>query len=187
MTACDVRVIGPLVLLILMSSTVSTDAQESPAPGENPSPKIEIGAQLMHFVRSGPVGAGVRVTQAKGDRFSLEFELDATRSRPQDDQISWFYSLQLKQLFGVSRRTGSGIFASYGLAGLVVRTYSPRGYRSGLIPPIYPIVGLGWQHALSRYAALRVDAQLMFPYAEAVGIAPRFSGGVSIPIGGYRR
>jgi hypothetical protein len=58
----------------------------------------------MRFVRSGPVGAGVRVTQAKGDRFRLEFELDATRSRPQDDQISWFYSLQLNQMFGVSRK-----------------------------------------------------------------------------------
>ena len=133
------------------------------------------------------MGVGVRVTQAKSDRFSLEFELDATRSRPQDDQVIWFYSLQLNHLFGPSRRTGSRIYASYGLAGLVVRTYSPRGHRSGLIPPIYPIVGLGWQRAISRYAAFRVDAQLMFPYGEAVGITPRLSGGVSIPIGGYRR
>jgi hypothetical protein len=187
MTTPCANAIGPLVALLLLGSMVSAEAQEGGTTRENQSPKVEIGVQLMHFVRSGPVGAGVRVNQAKRDRFRLEFELDATRSRPQDDQISWFYSLQLNQLFGASRQTGSGIFASYGLAGLVVRTHSSRGHRSTLIPPIYPIVGVGWQHAISRYAALRVDAKLMFPFAEVVSITPRFSGGVSIPIGAYRR
>ena len=176
-----------LISVLAVEAVLLGRATARAQPPEDSGPRVEIGAQITQFLRSGPIGAGLRLTQARTNRFSVELEVNATRSRPQDDQINWYYAVQLKQGFDTLRRTGSGLFATYGVAGFVVRTYSPRGGQNSLVPPIFPFVGLGSQRVIARYAAVRGDAQVIVGYGETVAALPRLSASISIPIGGYRR
>jgi hypothetical protein len=68
-------------------------------------------------------------------------------------------------------RVGSGEFD-------VVGRRSAGGFQPAfVIPPILPIVGAGWQRAVGKYVAIRVDGQFLIgPFEGAIAV-PRISGG----------
>jgi hypothetical protein len=103
------------------------------------------------------------------------------------EQVIWFFFWQVKQILW-SEGTSSSLFATYGTAGLTGRTpVSPSRLDTWLLPPILPIVGIGWQQVVAKYMAIRGDGQLVIGPFEGGNLVPRISVGVSIPIGGYRR
>jgi len=197
MTARHIRVISPLAVALLLGSIVSADAQDRFPAVEEPPPKVEIGLAGSGVLMSGTTyGPGVRVSAARDHRFSVEFEVDwielgrRMRYRKSTDQPIWFYFWQVKHTLNTRDESGPRLFATYGTAGLVSRGSEGVGtsarFTSEFLPPLFPMIGFGGQQVVAKHAAVRVDAQLVWTFTEIV-VMPRFSVGVSIPIGGYRR
>jgi hypothetical protein len=185
MTAPCAPMIRRLVVLLLLTSSASADAQDT---RPNRSPNVEIGAAISSGFPS-PVGLGVRVTGGRGGRFSVEGELDwtdALNTRHYADQFVWFFFWQVKQTLWSDG--ASSLFATYGSAGWIERQSVPPGRLRLLpIPPILPIVGIGGQKVVAKYIAIRGDAQLLlWPFENGIAV-PRISAGVSVPIRGYAR
>ena len=183
--------IGSLVVLLVLGSMASVDAQDSQSTGANPSPNVEIGAAISGlFASSGMLGPGLRITGGNGGRFSVEAGLDWTdafNAQDNSEQVMWFYFWQVKQTLR-SRGNSSSLFATYGTAGLTGRTFvSPGRLDTWLLPPILPMAGIGWQQVVAKYMAFRVDGQLVLGPFEGGSGVPRISVGVSIPIRGYIR
>ena len=156
MTASSALVIGPMVTLLLLASIGSVNAQNTDAVGKTSSPSVEIGTGLSGlFPSAGLLGPTLRVTGGNGGRFSLEGGVDWTDAfNPQDlsEQVMWFYFWQVKHTLRSDRT--SSLFASYGTAGLTGRTLvSPGQVDAWLLPPILPIVGLGWQRVVATRMA----------------------------------
>jgi hypothetical protein len=189
MTAICAPVIGPLVVLLFLGSMGSADAQDSPPTGGNPAPTVEIGTAISGLFASGTLaGVGLRITGGNRGRFSVEGQLDWTDALNTRDseQVIWFFFWQVKQTLW-SEGTSSSLFATYGTAGLSGRTpVSPGRLDSWLLPPILPIIGIGWQQVVAKYMAIRGDGQLVIRPFEGGSLVPRISVGVSIPIRGYR-
>jgi hypothetical protein len=216
MPASSFKRIGPLVGLLTLGAAASAVAQPGPPPRvfcavgwEDRSPVIEahptleVGATTSGFRPHLTYGLGVRVGKPIGQRFAFEVEfdwMDLNRTRRLSDQLSWFYFLQARQSLAGRNRKQPALFLTYGTAGWIERSSAKREitlpdgrrvgiphFRAYLMPPIFPIVGLGGQRVISRYAAVRVDAQLLLLYGGLRPATGRFSAGVSIPIGAYRR
>ena len=189
MTARYVRVIGALAVVLVLSLARSAGAQDRSAAVEAPSPKVEFGAVTSGFLPPAHTyGLGVRVSKTIDDRFSFEAELDwmeLGRKWRFPDQVIWLYFWQVKQALA-THGSGPRFFVTYGTAGWVERTsHDGKRFDSGFIPPLAPMLGFGGDHVVAKHAAVRVDAQLVWLLGTLV--QPRFSGGVSIPIGGYQR
>ena|SRR5687767_5450099 len=185
MTAPQPFLIRPLVVLLLLTSSASADAQDT---HPNRSPNVEIGAAISSVFPS-PVGLGLRVTGGRGGRFSVEGGLDwtdAQNTRHYADQLVWFYFWQMKQTLWSDG--ASGLFATYGSAGWIERqSVAPGRLRLLPIPPFLPIVGMSAQKVVAKYIAIRGDGQLLvWPFESGIAV-PRISAGVSVPIGGYAR
>lgn len=185
MTAPRASTIRRLVVLLLLTSTASAGAQETPA---NRLPDFEMGAAMSSGFPS-PVGVGLRVTGGRGGRYSVEAGIDwtdALNRRHYADQIVWCYFWQMRQTLWSDR--ASSVFATYGTAGWIERQSVPPGRLRPLpIPPILPIVGIGGQKIIARYMAIRGDVQLLvWPFERGIAV-PRLGAGVSVPIRGYAR
>jgi len=185
MTTPRTSKITRLVVLLLLTSTASAGAQDTPA---NRLPDLEIGVAMSSGFPS-PVGVGLRVTGGRGGRFSVEGRIDWTDARNSQhyaDQLVWCYFWQLRQTLWSDAATS--VFATYGSAGWIERQSVPPGRLRLLpIPPILPMVGIGGQKIIAKYIAIRGDVQL-FVWPSGSGIAaPRLSGGLSVPIRGYAR
>jgi hypothetical protein len=191
MPAPCVRVIGHLVLSLLLSSVGSANAQDSPPIAEKPSPKVEIGAAISGLLfPSGLAGVGLRISGGNGGRFSVEGAVDWTdafQTYRDSEQVIWLFFWQVNQTLW-SGRNSSRLFVTYGTAGFTGRTFvAPGRLDSWFLPPILPIVGIGGEHVLAKYMAIRGDGQLLVgPFEGGAGV-PRISVGVSIPIRGYAR
>jgi hypothetical protein len=188
MTAPCTLVIRRLVVLVFLASIAPAHAQDIGPARENWSPGVEIGAAITSGFPSA-VGLGLRVTRASR-RFSVEGGLDwtdALNKQHYADQLVWFFFWQVKQTLW-SDGTSTRLFATYGTAGWIERQRVPPGrLRLVVIPPILPIVGIGWQRVVAKYVVIRVDGQLAFwPFEGGIAV-PRISAGMSVPIGGYTR
>jgi hypothetical protein len=135
---------------------------------------------------------GVRTTIHGNGRTALELQLDwsdVLRDQRYVDQQTWFYSWQARHSFA-HREPRSALFFSYGTLGWVQREQeygNPDGFNSAVILPFLPLVGLGGQRVLGAHAAIRGDVQfLLWPF-ETGAVHPRLSGGVTIPLGRFRR
>jgi hypothetical protein len=173
-------VIGSLIALLLVSAVWSADAQPAVSPSS-----VEVTAAVSGFPGSRMLGLGLRVAAGKGGRASVEGGLDwtdALNSVHFADQITWFVFWQVKHTLRTDG-TSSRVFATYGTAGWIERTSVPPGRLSSVIlPPILPIVGAGWQRAVGKHMAIRIDGQFLIgPFEGAIAV-PRVSGGVSIPL-----
>jgi hypothetical protein len=189
MTAPCALVIRRLVVLVFLISIASADAQDTRPTSEKSSPSMEIGAAISSGYPS-VVGLGLRVTGGNGGRFSVEGGLDwtdALNKQHYADQLVWFFFWQMKQTLW-SDAASSRLFATYGTAGWIERQSVPPGrLRLLAIPPILPIVGIGWQQVVGKYVAVRIDGQLLlWPFEGGIAL-PRVSAGVSVPIRGYPR
>jgi hypothetical protein len=185
MTGPCVPMIRRLVVLLLLTSIASADAQDT---HPNRSPNMEIGAAISSVFPS-PVGLGLRVTGARGGRFSVEGGIDwtdALNTRHYADQLVWFFFWQIKQTLWSDG--ASSVFATYGSAGWIEWQSVPPGRLRLLpIPPFVPIVGISAQKVVAEFIAIRVDGQLLvWPFESGIAV-PRISAGVSVPIGGYAR
>jgi hypothetical protein len=183
MPASCARMIGPLAVVLFLASAVSADAQDNRPIGGNPPPNVEIGTVISGLFTSGSLlGLGLRVTGGNGGRFSVEGGLDwtdALNTHYDSEQVIWFFFWQVKQTLW-SDGTSSSLFATYGTAGFTGRTtVSPGHLDTWLLPPILPMVGIGWQQVVG-------DGQLVVGPFEGGNAVPRITVGVSIPIGGYR-
>lgn len=189
MTARDVNVIGVLAVALSLGKAGPATAQ-SVTTG---SPKVEIGGVVSGFPGSRVLGLGLRVTSVNSGRFAVEGEIDWTDALHEQhyvDQITWFFSWQVKHI--LQSEGASTLFATYGTAGWIERSQSPQSFVQGrfdsnLIPPFLPIVGMGWQRVVGEHVAIRVDGQLLIGPFEGANVIPRAGGGVSIPVGRYRR
>jgi hypothetical protein len=171
-----VSLAGPLAVVLSLTSAVSADAQDSTAP-ENPTPTVEIGIGASGLPAVGIYGPGVRVSIARKQPFAFELGMDWTdlgRKERYVDQIIGFYFWQVKHVLNTRDKAGPRLFATYGTAGWFER-----------VPPLFPVIGFGGQQVIAKHAAVRVEAQLIVLWGE-VPVTGRLSGGVSIPIGGYR-
>jgi hypothetical protein len=177
-------VIGSLIALLLVSSVWSADAQPVVAR-EHSSSSVEVTAAVSGFPGSRVLGLGLRVAAGKRGRASVEGGLDwtdALNSVHFADQITWFFFWQVKHTLWTDG-TSSRVFATYGTAGWIERRSVPSGRLKGsIVPPLLPIVGAGWQRAVGRYVAIRIDGQFLFGPFEGSIAVPRVSGGVSIPL-----
>jgi hypothetical protein len=118
----------------------------------------------------------------------LELGIDWTelgRKERYVDQLISFYFWQVKQTLATHQEAGPRFFVTYGTAGFAERTSEGVGantrFKPAFIPPLFPVLGFGAQHVVARYAAVRVDAQLIVLWGE-VPVTGRLSAGVSIPI-----
>jgi hypothetical protein len=183
--------------LLAVVPVASAHAQGRSQAIEQPPLKAEIGLVGAGFLLSGSpftYGPGLRVSTARDHRFSFEIGVDwmelAQRMRrypKSSDQVMWFYFWQMKHALNTRDESGPRLFAAYGTAGLVLRGLQGFGsdarFTSELIPPLFPMIGFGGQHVVAKHAAVRVDAQLVWTFTGIV-VMPRFSAGMSIPIGG---
>ena len=176
-------VIGSLVAWLLISSVWSAEAQ--PASGQHSASSVELTPTVSGFPGGSILGLGLRVTAGKGGRASVEGGLDwtdALNTEHYADQMTWFFFWQVKHTVWTDG-TSSRLFATYGTAGWIERQSVPPGrLEPAIIPPILPIVGAGWQRVVGRYAAIRIDGQLLIGPFEGANALPRVSGGVTIPI-----
>jgi hypothetical protein len=135
------------------------------------------------------LGFGLRVTGGTGGPSSVEGGLewtDALNAEHYADQIIWFFFWQVKHALWTDE--ASHVFATYGTAGWAERQSVPPGrLESSIVPPILPIVGVGWQRVVAKHLAIRCDGQLLIGPFEGVNIVPRVSVGGTIPIRGYAR
>ena len=166
----------------------------SPCLAQNPvqPPRVEIGLVTSSLIGARNLDIGIRTTIHGNKRTALDLQLDwadwLRHARYVDQQI-WFYSWQVRHSF-VQHDPWSSLLVSYGTLGWTERT-TRRGGRSGefdsyVLLPFLPLVGVGGQRILGSHAAVRGDLQfLVWPF-ESGAVHPRFSGGVSIPIGRYR-
>ena len=136
------------------------------------------------------LGLGLRVTSVNSGRFAVEGQIDWTDALHEQhyvDQIKWFFFWQVKHLLW--SEGASSFFATYGdKAGWIERSQSPESFRQGrfdsnMIAPFLPILGIGGQRVIGEHMAIRVDGQFLILPAIAV----RVGGGISIPVGRYRR
>jgi hypothetical protein len=171
------------VVFLIWSAPISGQEQR---PADSPSVKAEIGAAAAGFLPPARTyGVGVRLAKTINDRFSFEAELDwmdLGRTSRFSDQVIWLYFWQVKQMLVAENHPEPRFFVTYGTSGIAERTSAGGHLGSRLIPPVFPILGFGGQHAVGKHLIIRVDAQLIW-FLESL-ITPRFSGGVSIPIGG---
>ena len=192
MTTASKRMTGPLLVVLFLGAMGSATAQDSQPSGQTRRPNVEIGLAVSGLFTSGHVpGIGLRVTGGNGGRFSVEGQLDwtdALNAHRLSDEIVWFYYWQTKQTLWSGRNT-SGLFATYGTAGWSERNsvgFDVPRFESSLIPPILPMVGVGWQQVVAKYFAIRADAQLVIaPFGDLIPLVPRASIGLSVPIRGY--
>ena len=191
MTARYVRVTDKLAVVFVLSVTLSANAQDRTPAVEKPFPNVEIGAAASGLP-GWAYGPGVRVSVARKQPFAFELGVDWTdlgRDERYVDQMMWFYFWQVKQVLAAPA-SGPRFFVTYGTAGWAERTSERFGadtrFKAAFIPPLFPLLGFGGQHVLAKYAAVRVEAQLIVLWGE-VPVTGRLSGGVSIPIGAYRR
>jgi hypothetical protein len=162
----------------------SADAQPVVAT-QHSSSSVELTAAVSGFPGSRVLGLGLRVSAGNGGRASVEGGLDwtdALNTKHFADQITWFFFWQVKHTLRTDGAS-SRVFATYGTAGWIERQSVPPGrLRPLIIPPMLPIVGAGWQHAVGSHMAIRVDGQFLIGPFEGGIAAPRVSGGVSIPL-----
>jgi hypothetical protein len=197
----SIRSVGPLALVLLVGWVTVAAAQDH----EPTVPKIEIGGHLMGILW-GPYyspGVGMRLTTALGRRAAFEVEVDSTgasREVPHADEVRWIYALQTRIMLGSVGRTT--VFATFGGSGWADRKsreaeqiVQPDGtivrrmrWKTSFAPPVLPTVGIGARHVVARYAAVRVDAQVMIGgFGDLRPVTGRLAAGVSVPLGGYRR
>jgi len=183
--------IGPF-LMMLLTSSVSAGAQETGTTAESSALTVEIAVMGSAFPALGIYAPGARVTIARRTPFAFELGIDWTdvaRRERYVDQLMWFYFWQVKQSFAAQAETGPRFFVTYGTAGWVERSGEGAGanrrFKPALIPPLFPTFGAGGQAVIGKYAAVRVEAQLVVLWGE-VPVTGRLSGGVSIPLGHYR-
>jgi hypothetical protein len=161
-TVC-MMVLGPL-------SSQPLGAQGHDATGAQASEGVEVGVQVS-AVRAGSatfLGPGARLTIPVKGRLAFEVGLDPKVGR------NGLYFVQARQTLARSR--GMKGFATFG-----------AGSFSGAALPDFPSVGLGWQFDAAKYAALRVDGQLLLGVrADATRVITRLSAGVAIPMRGYQ-
>lgn len=113
--------------------------------------------------------------------------MDTTHTQHYADQLIWFFSWKVKHTLK-SEGNASSLFATYGTAGWTERqSVAPGRLEWSLLPPILPIVGIGWQQVVARHMAIRGDGQLLIGPFEGANVVPRISVGVSIPIRPYAR
>jgi hypothetical protein len=192
MTARNVKAIGSLAGALVFSLARSAGAQDRSSGGE-PAPKVEFGVVTSGFLPPAHTyGLGTRVSIARKRPFTFEAGIDwmeLGRKERYVDQVMWFYFWQVKQALATHEQAGPRFFVTYGTAGWVERTGDGAGpnprFTPGFIPPLAPLLGFGGEHVVATHAAVRVEAQLVWLLGTLV--QPRFSGGVSVPIGGYRR
>jgi hypothetical protein len=177
-------VIGSLIALLLMSSVWSADAQPV-VSRQHSSSIVELTAAVSGFPGTRVLGPGLCLTAGNGGRVSVEGRLDWTDALNTEhfaDQITWFFFWQVKHTLRTDG-TSSRVFATYGTAGWIERQSVPPGrLRSSIVPPILPIVGAGWQRAVGKYLAIRLDGQFLIGPFEGMIAVPRVSGGVTIPL-----
>jgi hypothetical protein len=51
------------------------------------------------------------------------------------------------------------------------------------VPPVYPIVGAGFEHRLNRRLLVRADAQVIVPFDDEFYLVPRVSVGLVVSLG----
>jgi hypothetical protein len=178
-----------------------------PAHAQVRVPRVEFGGNLGGFVAPDAGGflPGTRVGVAITNRFAVEstFELNDWRRTPSGSHQSWLYSIQMKQMVRPGKQFGDGLFATYGGGGQIYHSHTnaqhftsngrtfdfPAASYTDMSRPFFAAFGVAAQQTVAKYLAIRGDAQMIvIPEAMAFGgVGGRFSAGVSIPIGGYKR
>ena len=133
-------------------------------------------------------------------RWTIEGSVDSMRLQFDDraSDIQWLYFLQLKHTIKPGTEPGDGIFLTCGGAGAFsYHKWKPQQIPLGdgrtlttheatrweLTRPLFLAVGTGVQRKLASWAAFRADAQLVLD--PSGGFFTRFTGGITIPLGGF--
>src|SRR3954470_3422537 len=174
-------------------------------------PPVEAGAgftrlivnEYEDFFSGGPdmLGVDVRTTVPFSPRFSVEGVITVgQRNTDFLDRIEGLYLIQVKQRLQRATHGRFHTFLTYGAAGYwahvsvpEVRIPQPGGGTTirrrttyhEIDQPLAAVIGVGVQHALMPHLAVRAEAQLITVLYIPIG--PRFSAGVSIPVGRYAR
>ena len=193
-----------VVALSITGLPVSVHAQNTasrPSTGGS-MPRVEVGGSVsgILFPGGGTLAPGVRLGVNLTPRWAIEGSVDSMRFQFDDraSDISWLYFLQVKHTIKPGAKSGDGIFLTYGGAG----GFSYHKWKAQEIPlgggrtliaqeatrwelnwPLYPTVGAGLQRRLASWAAFRADALLLAD--PSGGFAARFTGGITIPVGGF--
>jgi hypothetical protein len=176
-------------LSLLAGRSESTFAQDRSSQSEDLLPSVQLGIAASGLLSSRAYGLGVNVSIAGKRPFAFEIEVDATslgRKERYVDELRWLYFWEVKQTLKRRDKVGSDLFVTYGTAGYI-ETTSPdaRQFGSAFSAPFSPLGGFGGEYHFAKYAAIRVDAQVI--WLLGIAVQPRLSGGVSIPIGGRGR
>lgn len=180
-----------LWLLTPMAFVVVTDVALASEDAAR-RPPVEIAGSVSTLTLAGPLAVGIRVTRPTSTRRAFEIGVEwlnfAYREKLPDQWVA-FYFAGGKQLIGPNRDSGRNrVFVTYGAAGWVDRAIDVDGYYNTLVPPVFPMVGIGHETTLGRRVALRADAQLVVFWGDDFipGMA-RLSVGVSVPFRPYTR
>ncbi len=162
-TVC-MMVLGPLG-----SHPVCAQGQDATATRASEGVEVGVHVTAVRLQSVTFLGPGARLTLPVRPRLAFEVGLDPDVGR------KGLYVVQFRQT--LARRESMKAFATYGM-----------GSFSGVALPDFPTVGLGWQFEAAKYAALRVDGQLLFGVrSDATRGITRLSAGVAIPMRGYQR
>ncbi len=194
---------------MLFVLAVLTGVASVPAAAQTPSPapRVEVGGHLGAFTITdfGDSDStflwGPRVTARVTDKLGVEFSLDLkTRSYPGGYRslqglyyITGRYLVHRRasglQLFATFGGVGSFSRASWPAAAYVrpdgVRMVAPAGHYSRMQGPRAVVGGIAAEQPLNPHVAVRGSAEVVYGGGYALGI--RFCGGLSVPIGRYRK
>ena len=167
------------------------------------TPRFEVGGSAGAMAGGGRGDAfmiltlGPRLTFNATPRDAIEVFTEIV-GPVESDGLHGLYLLQYKRILTdrVARR--SHVFMTAGVGGAFeyhraneFREERPDGSvfvvpphtRASLSEPFLVVVGIGTEHVLARYIAIRGDVQLV---AFRFGVGARATVGASVPIGGYR-
>ena len=164
--------------------------------------RVEVGGNVSGFLTpdGGRFAPGFRLGLNLTPRWAIEGNVDSMRFEFDDrsSDIDWLYFLQLRHTIKPGTKPGDGLFLTYGGAGAFTyhkwkaqqialgdgRTLiTQEATRWEVTRPLYLTLGAGFQQKLTNWLAFRADAQLLAD--PSGGFATRFTGGVTIPVGGF--
>lgn len=199
-----------LVATTVLAVAVALDHAPAVAQDHGRRSPIEFGAAVngwmvndyQDFFSGGPDAPALdlRVTVPVSPRFSAETVVTVGHHGTWFvERIEGLYVFQLKQRLRRTTRGGFHAFLTYGAAGYWAHVslpeteipqpgggiaIRPRTTYREIDEPLAAIVGAGVQHAFSRHLAFRAEAQMISVLFIPIG--PRFSAGVSLPLGAYQ-
>ena len=210
MSARFLTLSGSVAALVSLCAATPARAQDTSAGLAVAVPRVEFGANAGGLLAGGEglFTPGVRVGVALNRRFAIESGFDSLEFDRSSYGNSWtsMYFAHVKQTIRAGTERMPSIFATYGGAGILYHSHfngqtfntsdgrvytSPERSNTDVSRPFIASAGIGMQQVIAKYAAVRVEAQLMvvpeYLGAGASAFGGRVSAGVSVPIGGYRR